>query len=85
MEGAVVLQRQPAHGGAVVTFEGPEARTVTTGPDGAFSVFLPPGTYTLRAEHPYHMPAEAAITVGEGETRRLEAVLLCCDVDQDGE
>ena len=85
VEGAVTLQRQLAHGGAVVTFDGPETRTVTTGPDDAFSVSLPPGTYTLRAEHPYHLPAEATITVGEGETRRLEAVLRCCDVDQDGD
>ena len=39
----------------------------------------------MRSEHPYNLPAEAAVTVEEGKTLTLEAVLLCCDLDPDGD
>ena len=85
VEGNVTLQLQADHSGTTITVEGPESVSVTTGPEGSFSVTLPPGTYTVRAEHPYHLPAEATIELGEGETLNLEVELLCCDLDQDGD
>ncbi len=85
VEGNVTLQLQADHSGTTITVEGPESVSVTTGPEGSFSVTLPPGTYTVRAEHPYHLPAEATIELGEGETLNLELELLCCDLDQDGD
>ena len=57
---------------------------VITGPDGSFLISIQPGTYTVRAEHRYHLPAETTIELAEGETLNLEAQLLCCDLDQDG-
>ena len=85
VEGNVTLQLQADHSGTTITVEGPESVSVTTGPEGSFSVTLPPGTYTVRAEHPYHLPAEATTELGEGETLNLEVELLCCDLDQDGD
>ena len=83
--GTITLQGQPDHSGTLITFEGPKSVSATTGPDGGFSVELTPGTYTMRAEHPYHLSVKANIEVGEGETVVLEAQLLCCDLDQDGD
>ena len=84
VEGSVTLQLQTDHSGTTITFEGPEVKRVVTSHDGGFSVTLKAGSYMVRAEHPYHLPAKTIIDLEEGETLRMEAVLLCCDLDQGG-
>ena len=85
VEGVVTLQGRPSDSGTRVSFNSPETKSVTIGPDGSFSVQLQSGSYVARAQHPGHLPAQATVEVKLGETLKLEAVLLCCDVDQDGD
>ncbi len=48
-------------------------------------MILQPGTYTVTARHLYHLPAVTNIEVPAGGTLVMDAVLLCCDLDQGGD
>ena len=59
--------------------------TITTGPSGVFAIGIAePGPYTVRAEHPYHLPARTTVEVGPFETISLEVELPWGDFNNDG-
>lgn len=84
IEGRVTLEGQTNHSGTIIVFVGPDVQTVVTDESGNFSAILAPGTYTVRAAHPYHLSAQATVTVELGEVLNLTAELLGGDVNNDG-
>ena len=84
IEGRVTLEGQTNHSGTIIVFVGPDVQTVVTDESGNFSAILAPGTYTVLAAHPYHLSAQATVTVELGEVLNLTAELLGGDVNNDG-
>jgi hypothetical protein len=71
----VVLQGESEHDGAIVTINGPESYVVTTDASGMFTGSLAPGTYTVKAEYIYHVPAVATVVVEEGRPTTVQTML----------
>ena len=84
IEGRVTLEGQTDHSGTIIAFVGPDVQTAVTDENGNFSVMLAPGTYTVRAAHPYHLSAQTVVDVQLGEVLSLTTELLGGDVNNDG-
>ena len=83
--GTATLQGQEDHSGITIHLNGPDSLILTPDATGSFSTGdITPGTYTLRAEHPYHLPAETTVEVTEDQVVSLEVVLRAGDVNNDG-
>jgi hypothetical protein len=60
---------------ATVTISTSPAEQTTTSSDGAYGFWVPPGTYTVRAEKTGYQPAEVPVTLLLGETATADIVL----------
>ncbi len=75
--GHVVAEGGGPVGGATVTLSGPMSRTLTSAPDGAFSVQdLTPGTYTVRVEAENYLIKQDSFEVRPREQATPEVVLI---------
>ncbi len=75
--GHVVADSGGPVGGATVTLSGPASRTLTTAPDGAFTVQnLPPGTYSARVESENFLIKQDTFDVAAREQATPEIVLI---------
>lgn len=70
--------------GALVEFilSGQKLAATTVGTDGAFAQRLPPGTYTVRASHPwYQVATRDDVVIAEGATNDVSAMPLLMDIN----
>jgi hypothetical protein len=86
VRGTVLRSSAPDNGITiqVLNSSGQVIATGTTNDSGAFEITnVPPGSYTIRAETPAHLPAEGALTVTAGQvTTKAQVILLAGDLVQ---
>ncbi|MFN8485320.1 MAG: C25 family cysteine peptidase [Anaerolineae bacterium] len=81
--GSVVLQGLPSNAGAVVQAGG---ASVVTGPNGAFDLAVPPGSYTVTASAPHYLSSQATVILAANQpSANLGSVMQRAgDIDNNG-